>query len=565
MQVTAYVALGTNLGSLRENLDVALMRLREKGLQITKVSSYIDTDPYGVTDQPRFLNAVCEVKTELLPQQLLKILLDTELEMGRVRLRRWGERIIDLDLLFYGDEIINEPNLVVPHPDMQNRDFVLRPLAEIAPGKVHPVLKRTIAQLWQEYLEKKDKMRYELNAESLVKRFTAYAKINTASDERSAQLPSSKGQWQLAEHLKKELTELGLANVRVTDKCYVLAELPANTEEAAPVIGLIAHMDTSSEANGQNVQVTMHKAWDGRDIALAPDCVLSTKNFPEMSSYIGQAILTAGGTTLLGADDKAGITAIVSACEYLLAHPEIKHGKILLAFTPDEEIGRGTDGFPLDEFKADFAYTVDGGELGELNYETFNACNAKIIFNGVSVHPGSAKNKMRNAVTMAAEWQMALPQGEKPEYTENYEGFYHCLRIEGGTDRVELDMILRDHDKNILAKRKQLLLDLAAFMNAKYGAGSVECNLQDMYCNMKEYITPVFEIVQRAENAMREAGVVPKLVPVRGGTDGSRLSEMGLPCPNIFTGGHNFHGRYEYLPVPSLVKCTEVLLNIVKL
>lgn len=565
MQVTTYVALGTNLGSLRENLDGALMRLREKGLQITKVSSYIDTDPYGVTDQPRFLNAVCEVKTELLPQQLLKILLDTELEMGRVRLRRWGERIIDLDLIFYGDEIINEPNLVVPHPDMQNRDFVLRPLAEIAPGKVHPVLKRTIAQLWQEYLEKKDKMRYELNAESLVKRFTAYAEINTASDERSTPLPSSKGQWQLAEHLKKELTELGLANVRVTDKCYVLAELPANTEEAAPVIGLIAHMDTSSEASGQNVQVTMHKAWDGRDIALAPDCVLSTKNFPEMSSYIGQAILTAGGTTLLGADDKAGITAIVSACEYLLAHPEIKHGKILLAFTPDEEIGRGTDGFPLDEFKADFAYTVDGGELGELNYETFNACNAKIIFNGVSVHPGSAKNKMRNAVTMAAEWQMALPQGEKPEYTENYEGFYHCLRIEGGTDRVELDMILRDHDKNILAKRKQLLLDLAAFMNAKYGAGSVECNLQDMYCNMKEYITPVFEIVQRAENAMREAGVVPKLVPVRGGTDGSRLSEMGLPCPNIFTGGHNFHGRFEYLPVPSLIKCTEVLLNIVKL
>ena len=405
-------------------------------------------------------------------------------------------------------------------------------------------------------------MNYELDAERLVKRFTAYAQINTASDERSTQLPSSEGQWQLAEYLKNELTALGLTGVKVTDKCYVLAELPANTE--APVIGLIAHMDTSGEASGENVQVTMHKAWDGRDIALAPDCVLSTKNFPEMSAYIGQDILTAGGTTLLGADDKAGITAIVSACEYLLAHPEIKHGKILLAFTPDEEIGRGTDGFPLDEFKADFAYTVDGGELGELNYETFNACNAKIIFNGVSVHPGSAKNKMRNAVTMAAEWQMALPQGEKPEYTENYEGFYHCLRIEGSTDRVELDMILRDHDKNILAKRKQLLLDLAAFMNAKYGAGSVECNLQDMYCNMKEYITPVFEIVQRAENAMREAGVVPKLVPVRGGTDGSRLSEMGLPCPNIFTGGHNFHGRFEYLPVPSLVKCTEVLLNIVK-
>lgn len=563
MQVTAYVALGTNLGSLRENLDGALMRLREKGLQITKVSSYIDTDPYGVTDQPRFLNAVCEVQTELLPRQLLEMLLQTELEMGRVRLRRWGERIIDLDLLFYGGEIINEPDLTVPHPDMQNRDFVLRPLAEIAPDKVHPVLKKTIAQLWQEYLEKKDKMKYELNAESLVKRFTAYAEINTASDERSTPLPSSKGQWQLAEYLKNELTDLGLANVRVTDKCYVLAELPANTE--APVIGLIAHMDTSGEASGENVQVTMHKAWDGSDMHLAPGCVLSVKEFPEMAVYRGQDILTAGGTTLLGADDKAGITAIVSACEYLLAHPQIKHGKILLAFTPDEEIGCGTDGFPLADFKADFAYTVDGGALGELNYETFNACNAKIIFNGVSVHPGSAKNKMRNAVTMAAEWQLALPQGEKPEYTDGYEGFYHCLRIEGGTDRVELDMILRDHDKNILAKRKQLLLDLAAFMNNKYGAGSVECSLQDMYCNMKEYITPVFEIVERAENAMRKAGIEPQLVPVRGGTDGSRLSEMGLPCPNIFTGGHNFHGRYEYLPVPSLVKCTEVLLNIVKL
>lgn len=407
-------------------------------------------------------------------------------------------------------------------------------------------------------------MNYELDAEHLVKRFTAYAQINTASDERSTQQPSSEGQWQLAEYLKNELNALGLTGVKVTDKCYVLAGLPANTEVAAPVIGLIAHMDTSSEASGAGVQVTMHKAWDGSEIRLAPDCVLSTAKFPEMSAYTGQDILTAGGSSLLGADDKAGITAIVSACEYLLAHPEIKHGKILLAFTPDEEIGRGTDGFPLDEFKADFAYTVDGGELGELNYETFNACNAKIIFNGVSVHTGSAKNKMRNAVTMAAEWQMALPQGEKPEYTENYEGFYHCLRIEGGTDRVELEMILRDHDKKLLEKRKQLLLDLAAFMNAKYGAGSVECSLQDMYCNMKEYITPVFEIVERAKNAMREAGVTPKLVPVRGGTDGSRLSKMGLPCPNIFTGGHNFHGRFEYLPVQSLVKCTEVLLNIVK-
>ena len=245
-------------------------------------------------------------------------------------------------------------------------------------------------------------MKYELNAEYIVKRFTAYATINTASDERSAQLPSSEGQWQLAEHLKNELTELGLANVQVTDKCYVLAELPANTEEVAPVIGLIAHMDTSCEASGENVQVTLHKAWDGSDMQLAPGCVLSVKEFPEMAAYHGQDILTAGGTTLLGADDKAGITAIVSACEYLLQHPEIKHGKVLLAFTPDEEIGCGTDGFPLYDFKAGFAYTVDGGALGELNYETFNACNAKIIFNGVSVQNAYCRNYGRGMAACPA-------------------------------------------------------------------------------------------------------------------------------------------------------------------
>ncbi len=407
-------------------------------------------------------------------------------------------------------------------------------------------------------------MEYKIDAEQLVKRFTAYAEINTASDEKCRQQPSSERQWQLAGLLKAELEQIGLKNIEITDKCYVLAELPANTDEPLPVIGLIAHMDTSSEASGENVKVQLHKAWDGSDIILKEGCVLGVGDFPEMQAYIGQDILTSGGDTLLGADDKAGITAIISACEYLQNNQDIKHGKILVAFTPDEEIGRGTENFPLDGFKADFAYTVDGGGVGELNYETFNACNAKIVFNGVSVHPGSAKNKMRNAVSMAAEWQMALPQGEKPEYTDNYEGFYHCLHIEGGTDRVELEMILRDHDKSLLEKRKQLLLELAAFMNAKYGNGSVECTLQDMYCNMKEYLMPVFEIIERAENAMRAAGVEPQLIPVRGGTDGARLSEMGLPCPNIFTGGHNFHGRFEYLPVPSLVKCVEVLLNIVR-
>ena len=279
---------------------------------------------------------------------------------------------------------------------------------------------------------------------------------------------------------------------------------------------------------------------------------------------MGQEIITSDGTTLLGADDKAGICAIISACEYLLRHPEIRHGKVRLAFTPDEEVGRGTEHFPMQSFGADFAYTVDGGAIGELNYETFNACNATITFYGVSVHPGSAKNKMRNAVTMAAKWQMLLPAGERPEYTEMYEGFYHSLRISGGTDKVELEMILRDHNRQKLEARKALLLKMTDYMNAEYGAGSVVCQLEDVYCNMKEYIMPVYEIIERAENAMRAAGVEPQLTPVRGGTDGARLSEMGLPCPNIFTGGHNFHGRFEYLPVPSLLKCVEVLVKLVQ-
>ena len=330
------------------------------------------------------------------------------------------------------------------------------------------------------------------------------------------------------------------------------------------MIGLIAHMDTSCEASGKNVQVQLHENYDGGIIKLSDADSLSPVDFPELLHYVGQSILTTDGTTLLGADDKAGIAAIVSACEYLLAHSEIKHGKVRLGFTPDEEVGRGTEHFPLEKFGANFAYTVDGGAVGELNYETFNACNANVVFHGVSVHPGSSKNKMRNAVTMAAEWQMSLPAGERPEYTEGYEGFYHTLRINGGTDRVEIDMILRDHDKAILEKRKNFLLALTALMNEKYGAGTVECTLKDSYCNMKEYITPVYEIVERAENAMVKAGIKPVLLPVRGGTDGSTLSAMGLPCPNIFTGGHNFHGRFEYLPVESLLKCTEVVINLVE-
>lgn len=403
----------------------------------------------------------------------------------------------------------------------------------------------------------------ELNSKAIFERFKTYAEFDTASDDKAACFPSTAKQLDLAKYLVQELNNLGFSEVELTEHGYVLATVPANVE-GAPVIGLMAHMDTSCEASGKNVKVELHHNYDGGEIKLSDAAVLSPADFPELLNYVGQDIITSDGTTLLGADDKAGICAIISACEYLLAHPEIKHGKLRLAFTPDEEVGRGTEHFPLERFGADFAYTVDGGALGELNYETFNACNATITFHGVSVHPGSAKNKMRNAVTMAAEWQMMLPAGERPEYTEGYEGFYHTLRVMGGTDKVELDMILRDHDAQKLEARKQLLRDLTAFMNNKYGAGTVECSLKDCYRNMKEYIAPVFEIVERAENAMRKAGIDPMLLPVRGGTDGSRLSEMGLPCPNLFTGGHNFHGRFEYLPLPSLLKITQVLVHLVE-
>lgn len=404
----------------------------------------------------------------------------------------------------------------------------------------------------------------ELVKERIIERFRCYVSLDTASDDKAKTSPSTKKQLELAKLLQAELLELGLQDVILTEYGYVMAELPANTAEKQPVIGLIAHMDTSNEASGANVQMQIHPAYDGGDLELGNGIKLSPRDFPELKNYLGQEIITSDGTTLLGADDKAGICAIVSACEYLLAHPEIKHGRIMLAFTPDEEVGRGTEHFPLTDFGADFAYTVDGGSVGELNYETFNACNATITFHGVSVHPGSAKNKMRNAVTMAAKWQLLLPAGERPEYTEMYEGFYHSLRISGGTDKVELKMILRDHDKQKLEKRKVLLLHMAECLNIEYGAGSVVCRLEDVYCNMKEYIMPVYEIVERAENAMRAAGIEPRLLPVRGGTDGARLSEMGLPCPNIFTGGHNFHGRFEYLPVPSLLKCVEVLVKLMQ-
>ncbi len=405
----------------------------------------------------------------------------------------------------------------------------------------------------------------QITKEALLARFTTYAQIETTSDETSMTQPSAACEWDLANFLVAELKSLGLQEVELTEYGYVLATLPASAGcEDKPVIGLIAHMDTSNEASGKHVKVTLHKNYDGNALVLSEGVAIDSKDFPEILQYVGQDIVTSDGTTLLGADDKAGITAIVTACEYLLAHDEVRHGKLRIAFTPDEEIGRGTEHFPIKAFGADFAYTVDGGELGELNYETFNACGATIEFHGISVHPGSAKHKMRNAVTMAADWQMSLPTGERPENTEGYEGFYHTLSVEGGIEHVVMKMILRDHDKTILEKRKAYILALAQFMNAKYGEGSVVCMLKDSYSNMREYIAPVFEIVERAQRAMQSVGVTPKLVPVRGGTDGAMLSAQGLPCPNLFTGGHNFHGRLEYLPLESLKKATETVVALCK-
>ena len=404
-----------------------------------------------------------------------------------------------------------------------------------------------------------------LEKDKLLKRFISYTEFETTSVEDAKTFPSSEKELVFAKFLTEELKNLGLNDIFLDENGYLLATLPANTAEKLPVIGLIAHMDTSSDASGANVRPQLHASYQGDNIVLngEEDILLSPKMFPELLCYIGQDIITTDGKTLLGADDKAGICEIVSACEYLLARPELKHGDIRIAFTPDEEIGHGTDFFPLKKFGVDFAYTIDGGQLGELNYETFNACDAKVYINGRNVHPGSAKGKMINAITLAAEWQNALPAGERPEYTEGYEGFFHINRINGNTEEVVMHMIIRDHDVALLEKKKKIVLALVGFMNEKYGHDTVKCELQDVYVNMKAFFKNSYHIVDRAVKAMEKSGVKPIIIPVRGGTDGARLSEKGLLCPNIFTGGHNFHGVYEYLPLQSMLKATEVIVNLV--
>ena len=406
----------------------------------------------------------------------------------------------------------------------------------------------------------------ELDMDVMVKRFKDYISFDTQSDEENDKAcPSTPGQMVLSKHLAEELKAIGLTEVELDNHGYVMATLPANGVSGAPVVGFIAHVDTSPDAAGGPIKPLIVKAYDGKDIVLNENgpIVFKTKDFPEVLKYKGQDIMFTDGTTLLGADDKAGVTAIVSAMEYLVKHPEIKHGKIRVGFTPDEETGRSADLFDVEKFGADFAYTIDGGELGGLEYENFNAANPVITFHGRSFHTGDAKGKIINAITLAAEWQQMLPAGEKPEYTEGYEGFFHVYKIAGGVEKCTMNMLVRDHSRQKFEQRKAYLHTMADFFNQKYGEGTVEVTPHDVYFNMLEKIEDGnMYVVELAKQAMEAAGVTPDVQPIRGGTDGARLSFMGLPCPNIFTGGANFHGRFEYLPLNSLKKAGETVLGI---
>jgi tripeptide aminopeptidase len=390
--------------------------------------------------------------------------------------------------------------------------------------------------------------------EELLNRFLKYISIDTQSDENSETYPSTAKQFDLAKVLFKELNDLGLQNVSLDENGYIMATLPSNTDKKVPVIGFISHMDTSPDMPGNASTARLVENYDGKDIILheGNNVVLSPNDFPEMPEYIGQTLIVTDGTTLLGADDKAGIAEIMTAVEYLVKHPEIKHGTIRVGFTPDEEVGRGVDKFDVKKFDAEFAYTMDGGGIGELEYENFNACSAKVYIQGKNIHPGYAKNKMMNAMIMAMEFNSLLPVNERPEFTQDYEGFYHIVKMEGTVEKAYLQYIVRDHDKAKFEKKKVFITELTTYMNQRYGEKTFTLELKDQYYNMREKVEPVYHVVATAQKAMELLGIEPRVVPIRGGTDGSRLSYMGLPCPNIFAGGHNFHGKYEYVPLESM-------------
>ncbi len=403
---------------------------------------------------------------------------------------------------------------------------------------------------------------------NIVDRFLQYVKFDTQSDELTNMTPSTPGQMVFAEHLKKELEALGLQEISLDENGYLMASLPSNlsSAEKVPTVGFIAHLDTSPDMSGRHVSPRIVEHYDGKDIILntSTGLKLSPEDFPELLNYVGQDLIVTDGTTLLGADDKAGIAEIISAVDYLLQHPEIKHGKIRIAFNPDEEIGLGAHKFDVDRFNADWAYTMDGGEIGELEYENFNAAVANVTFIGRNVHPGYAKHKMLNSMRVANQFVIMLPRWETPEHTEGYEGFYHLVSMQGNVEKTVLTYIIRDHDHDRFERRKRELEHLARKINNEF-PGCCSIDIRDQYFNMREKIEPVKYIVDIVEEAMRRVGVTPKVQPIRGGTDGAQLSFKGLPCPNIFAGGLNFHGRFEFIPIPSMEKASDVIVEIAKL
>ncbi|KAB5486895.1 MULTISPECIES: peptidase T [Flagellimonas] len=402
--------------------------------------------------------------------------------------------------------------------------------------------------------------------EKLLPRFLEYVTTDTQSDPYSKTTPSTEKQWNLAKKLVMELHQIGLQEVSIDENAYIMATLPSNVDKKVPTIGFISHMDTSPDFSGKNVKPQVIENYDGKDIVLnkSKNIVLSPDYFEDLLQYEGQTLITTDGTTLLGADDKAGVAEIVTAMEYLVQHPEIKHGKIRIAFTPDEEIGRGAHKFDVKKFGADWAYTMDGSQIGELEYENFNAAKANITFTGKSVHPGYAKNKMVNAIGIANEFMSLLPVREVPEHTTGMEGFFHVHKIKGEIEKAEIELIIRDHDAVHFEARKELLKEVVDKLNQKHG-DYVDLVIEDQYRNMREKVEPVFHIVEIAEEAMKSVGIEPIIKPIRGGTDGSQLSFMGLPCPNIFAGGHNFHGKYEYVPLESMQKAVEVIVKVCEL
>ncbi|MDD2550484.1 MAG: peptidase T [Bacteroidales bacterium] len=407
-----------------------------------------------------------------------------------------------------------------------------------------------------------------INEKLLIERFLRYIKIDTQADDTVTDIfPSTKKQLDLSNLLVQELKDLGLKDATIDKYGYVMATVPSNIDKKVPTIGFLAHVDTAPDMSGKDVKPRFIENYDGSEIILNKDLnvTLSPKEFPELEGYIGETLIVTDGTTLLGADDKAGIAEIMTAIEYMMSNPEFKHGPIRIGFTVDEEVGRGVDHFDVKKFNADFAYTLDGGAIGELEYENFNAAGAKVSVQGRNIHPGYAKDKMINAIHVAMEFNSLLPANERPEHTEGYDGFYHLIKIDGSVENASLQYIIRDHNREKFEAQKAYIAKVAEFINMKYGEGTINLEVTDQYYNMRQMVEPVIHVVDTAVEAMKLVGIKPDVKPIRGGTDGARLSYMGLPCPNLFAGGENFHGKHEYVPVNSMVKATEVMLKIIEL